>query len=107
MNKKLLPLLVAVLFLFATQPVQAKKERLQDIDFGDYSCRAFLADIADASEEDAAAVLLWLDGYLSGVSGDTVLSWRGLEQLTTDLIERCRRKGNEQMLEAARKVGID
>lgn len=108
MNKRLFAMLTTLsLLALTTLPVQAKKARVQDIDFGDYTCRAFLSDIADASEEDAAAVLLWLDGYLSGVSGDTVLSWGGLEQFTTALIERCRRKGNEQMLEAARQVGID
>lgn len=85
----------------------AQKRGMQDVDFGRITCGEFLSDIAGASEDDAAAVMLWLDGYLSGVSGDTVLRWRGLEAFAENLVQRCDRRPRERLLDAARKVGIN
>lgn len=99
--------LAAAVSLSLVTAVEARKGQTQDIDFGSYTCKAFLYDISEASEEDVGAVLLWLDGYLSGVSGDTVLRWRGLEAFTTALVERCNQRGNERLLDAARRVGIN
>ncbi|MCB1628434.1 MAG: hypothetical protein KDI51_10535 [Xanthomonadales bacterium] len=99
--------LVAALSISLATPAEARKGRSQDIDFGSYTCKAFLYDISDASEEDIAAVFLWLDGYLSGVSGDTVLRFNGLEAFSENLVERCSQRGNERLLDAARRVGIN
>ena len=99
--------LLAGLTLTLAPAAEARKGQSQDIDFGSYTCKAFLYDISDASEEDIAAVFLWLDGYLSGVSGDTVLRFNGLEAFSENLVERCSQRGNERLLDAARRVGIN
>ncbi len=46
-----------------------------------------MGDLGEASEEDAAAVLPWLDGNLSGVSGDTALRFDGPEYFANNLAE--------------------
>lgn len=107
MHKYLLVGLSAFALSVLAQPADARKGRVQDIDFGSYTCEAFLYDVADASEEDIAAVFLWLDGYLSGVSGDTVLRWNGLESFAENLVNRCQNRGRERLLDAARRVGIN
>ncbi|MCB1609347.1 MAG: hypothetical protein KDI71_20475 [Xanthomonadales bacterium] len=98
---------IAAALSLAPLTAEARKGRVQDIDFGAIRCSEFISDLADASEEDAAAIFLWLDGYLSGVSGDTVLRWNGLENFAENLVDRCASRGNERLLDAARRVGIN
>ena len=50
---------------------------------------------------------MWIDGYLSGVSGDTDLDWGNLEKFSKDLVEYCGNNSNTKVLEAAKKVGIE
>ena len=99
--------LLAALALTLAPVAEARKGQIQDIDFGAISCKAFLNDLSTASEEDAGAIFLWLDGYLSGVSGDTVLRWDGMSTFAEELVNRCQRRGNERLLDAARNVGLN
>lgn len=101
-----LALLVVALAVVAAPTEARKKQTAENIDFSAISCRDFMEELAAASEEDAGAILLWLDGYLSGVSGDTVLRFDGLEQFAQNLAEHCNRRGGDRLLDAARKVGI-
>jgi acid stress chaperone HdeB len=107
MHKHLVLGLTAFALAVTSLSADARKGRVQDIDFGSYTCESFLYDISDASEEDIGAVFLWLDGYLSGVSGDTVLRWNGLESFAENLVARCQSRGRERLLDAAERVGID
>ena len=84
----------------------AKKTQIQNIDFGAITCGEFMQEIAQGSSEDAGIVLMWIDGYLSGVSGDTTLHWKNLEKFSTDLVEYCGNKPRAKVLEAAEAVGI-
>ncbi|MBF0294593.1 MAG: hypothetical protein HQL96_05340 [Magnetococcales bacterium] len=102
-------LAVAVALTMAmASPVEAKKKpRVPNIDFGNMSCREFLDDVKESDKEDIGAVLLWLDGYLSGVTGDTVLNWKKLEVITERLLERCQARGKTMLLDAIREVGAE
>lgn len=106
MNKLLTVSALAVGLMLAGA-TDAKRMQQQNIDFGTITCQEFLQDVANSSEDDIGAVMLWIDGYLSGVSGDTELRFDGLEQFGTDLVERCQEHGKERLLDAARKVGIE
>ena len=96
-------LLAAALALAGATDVSAKAETL---DFSTITCKSFIDDVAAGSEDDAAAVMMWLDGYLSGVSGDTVLRFDAMEAFGTNLVEHCAGNGNMKLLDAARKVGL-
>jgi acid stress chaperone HdeB len=98
--------LASALLLLAT-PALAGKHGMDNIDFGQITCGQFIEDIAGGSEEDAGAVMLWIDGYLSGVSGDSVLNWKGLESYSERLVDYCGTHRKRLLLDAARKVGID
>jgi acid stress chaperone HdeB len=105
MQKKILAALVAG--LVAIIPAYAaKKSGPANIDFGAYTCEQLIQEAANSSAEDMGAVLMWLDGYLSGVSGDSELNWKDLEKFTTNLVAYCGKHGDANMLEAAEKVGI-
>ena len=100
-------LALAVCVLAFASPVLAKKQQQpQNIDFGAVTCKDFVAEIAAGDEESAGIILMWIDGYLSGVSGDTVLKWGDLEKFSTDLVAYCGKKPDEKVLDAAEAVGI-
>ena len=105
MKKWLTGFLIASVFV--ASPAMAGKHGLKNIDFGTINCREFLEEIAAGSEDDAGAVMLWIDGYLSGVSGDTVLNWRGFEAYSERLVEYCAEHRKVKLLDAAKRVGID
>lgn len=92
--------------LFASSTALAKKSQTQDIDFGAITCNEFMQELAKGSSEDAGVVFMWIDGYLSGVSGDKVLSWKNLEKFSTDLVAYCSSKPDAKVLDAAEEVGI-
>jgi acid stress chaperone HdeB len=98
----------AILLLAATGPALAKKQQQpQNIDFGAISCKDFVLEIADADEESAGIILMWLDGYLSGVSGDTTLNWKTLESFSGALMDACAKKPGKKVLDVAKDVGIN
>ena len=84
----------------------AKKTQIQNIDFGAITCGEFMQEIAQGSSEDAGMVLMWIDGYLSGVSGDTILNWKNLEKFSTDLVTYCAKQPATKVLDAAEAVGV-
>ena len=81
--------------------------RADTLDFSTITCTSFIEDVAAGSEDDAAAVMMWLDGYLSGVSGDTVLRFDAMEAFGTNLVEHCASNGATKLLDAAKKVGLE
>ncbi|MEO5362716.1 MAG: HdeA family protein [Magnetococcus sp. DMHC-8] len=106
MKKSTSVLLFLCASLLLAAPAQARKQSQSQINFGTYTCGAFLADAAQGSEEDIGIVLMWLDGYLSGVSGDTVWKQKDFEEFSERLANYCATHGNAKLLEAARKKGI-
>ncbi|MCP5197041.1 MAG: hypothetical protein H6974_09690 [Gammaproteobacteria bacterium] len=102
--------ITAALCLSTTLPVSApalaKKTQMQDIDFGAITCGEFMQELSKSSSEDVGVILMWIDGYLSGVSGDTVLSWKNLEKFSADLVAYCGSKPDVKVLDAAEEVGI-
>ena len=97
-----------LLVLIAAAPATAKKqEQSDDINFGSVTCKEFILEIAEADNESAGLILLWLDGYLSGVSGDTTLKWKPLERFSEALMGACAKKPNSKVLDVAKEVGIN
>lgn len=97
-----------ILVLAAATPVLAKKQQQpQNINFGAITCKDFVMEIADSDEESAGIILMWVDGYLSGVSGDTTLNWKNLESFSSALMEACATKPGQKVLEVAKQVGIN
>ncbi|MBK6744079.1 MAG: hypothetical protein IPG66_14355 [Hydrogenophilales bacterium] len=93
--------------LMLTLPAQAAKHsRTENVDFSRITCGEFIEEIVTADEDATASVLLWIDGYLSGISGDTLLDWKSLENYTGRLVEHCASHKKAKLLDAARKVGI-
>jgi acid stress chaperone HdeB len=99
-------LCLSITLLVPGLSLAAKKAQSRNINFGAITCGEFLQEISQGSVEDAGVVLMWIDGYLSGVSGDTTLDWKNLEKFSTDLMVYCGNKSNAKVLDAAEAVGV-
>ena len=93
--------------LLVSAPALAQKSQMQNIDFSATTCGELMKKISANSAENAGSVLIWIEGYLSGISGDTVLNWESLEKFRADLVEYCGKKPDVQVLDAVEEVGID
>ncbi len=78
-----------------------------NINFATITCNEFLRDISQADDETVGLVLMWLDGYLSGVTGDTNLNWQNFESFGMNLVDYCGNRPNDTMLRAAEAVGVE
>ena len=106
MKKLKAVILLLCVSLFMAVPGHAKKQSQSQINFGTYTCQAFLQDVAQGSEADVGVVLMWLDGYLSGVSGDTVWKEKEFGEFSERLVDHCSKHGNQKLLDAAKEKGI-
>jgi len=77
-----------------------------NIPMQDLTCAEFLEILNASGEEEIGYIFMWLDGYLSGVSGDTVINWDGMQQLSEKMIDYCGARGSDNVLKVARKLGI-
>jgi len=96
----------SILVLIFTLPAVAKKQQVKNIEFGAITCEEFIQEVAASDEDSIAIVFMWLDGYLSGVSGDTQLNWNNLEGFSTNLMNGCAKKPKSKVLNIAKAVGI-
>jgi acid stress chaperone HdeB len=97
--KKLLPSLsfCSILFIAAAQPVQA-----QAFDVNQLRC----GELMEQDQDTVATMLLWMDGYLSGVTGDTRFNPDGLETFAEQIGEACAKSPDTKVLDVAKIVGI-
>ncbi|MBF0527869.1 MAG: hypothetical protein HQK55_01090 [Deltaproteobacteria bacterium] len=99
---------VALLVLFLV-PVGASAagKQIQKIDLGKMTCGEFLQEAgADSSGETAAYMLMWLDGFLSGVSGDTVLDGKQFEEFSKNIAAHCAKNPTANLLAASKELGL-
>lgn len=96
----------SLLVMFFTYPALAKKKQTQNIEFGAITCEEFIQEVAASDEDSIGIVFMWLDGYLSGVSGDTRLNWKNLENFSAKLMNGCAKKPQTKVLDVAKAVGI-
>jgi acid stress chaperone HdeB len=71
-------------------------------DMGDATC-ADLGSIEDS--ETVTFLLIWLDGYLSGVTGDTTFDSDFLVDFTDALVEACAANPESPLVDVTEEVG--
>ena len=98
-----LPAVATAALLLLAAPAAAQ----DSIDFGSATCGEFIEVVRTTSQDDVAGMFLWLDGYLSGVSGDTVLDWAVFGAFAENLSAYCSGHPKEKLLKAARTVGVE
>lgn len=88
--------------LFTRLPLLLKKGGEVTIDMKASTCK----DIDELDEESAPFFLIWVDGYLSGVTGDTTFSTKEFKRFVDELGKYCTKNPDSGLLDAAKKVGI-
>lgn len=90
--KKLLLLVVAAAILCAPLGALAK----DDTDMAKISCKEFLAQ----DKDKIGMMLVWIDGYMSAKSDNTVMSSEWMEKLGTHMGTYCGKNPAKTMMDA-------
>lgn len=99
--------LLAGLLVAFSGTAMAKGKNPGNIDFGALTCQEFLEGVAKSDETTVGMLLMWVDGYLSGVSGDTELNWDAFDSISTSLADACAKSPKKKVLDVAKAVGIE
>ncbi len=65
------------------------------------------AELLELDGETGSLVIIWLDGYLAGVSGDTEMNTDYLVGLTEVLVLECAEDPEALVLDMAEAVGLE
>ncbi len=92
--KFLLPAFLAAFMAFAPS-IQA-----EETDMAKIPCKEFAA----SSQNDMTMLVFWIDGYLSGISDNTVLSEEYITELTTHMVNYCTKNGSHTIMQAIEAI---
>lgn len=83
-------------------------EKHPDIDLSGFTCGQFLDGINNQSDNAKMHdLVMWLEGYLGGISGNTTLRWQDLLDYKKDLLSFCDKNPTLGLLEAARRAAVE
>ncbi len=88
---KLFMILVLTVFMGFSSIAQAK-----DTDLAKVACKDFLA----MPQDKIGLMLMWIDGYLSGKSDDTVINEEWMKELGTHVATFCAKESNKTIMDA-------
>ncbi len=94
---KLKFLLPAILAAFVALAPSAHAE---DIDMGKITCKEFMS----STQNEMTMLIFWIDGYLSGVSDNTMLTDAWLEELGDHLGSYCSKNGKHTIMQAIEAI---
>jgi len=102
MKKSIVIVATLVSALAFSSSVFAKKEQAIKFDMKDLTCKELLEMEAD----DMGAILMWLDGYLSGITSDTKFDSNQFGAFAGSLGEHCGINQSDKVVDASHKLGI-
>jgi acid stress chaperone HdeB len=91
-------LTTVVTALVATQPAKA-----DSFDMNEFTC----AELVELDTETAVLAIFWLDGYLSGITGDTVVDSEYIGDLAEVMILECAADPDALVLDVVEEVGLE
>jgi acid stress chaperone HdeB len=93
---------ILTLALVMVMPVcaDAKKQVKEQVDMSKYTCGDLLSEDGD----DIGTVLIWIDGYLSGKTGDTTIDLDFISKLAEGVGEACGSNKNAKVLNVVEKL---
>ena len=95
--------ILAAATLAAVCSVAALPAQAESFDMNAMTCQELLK----GSDEEKGIILFWLDGYLSGVTGDTVLNTDNLNSFAENIGSACAKSPDAKVLDVAKIVGIE
>jgi acid stress chaperone HdeB len=91
------------IFLGAALLSAAFAVQAESFDVKELTCEELLS----ASEEEMGIMLFWIDGYLSGVTGDTRFDDEMLSSFAEKMGGACAKSPEAKVLDTAKIVGIE
>ena len=86
-------IMAAVAAAFLCSPAVSFAE---DIDMAKIKCSEFLSQ----KESDIVSIVIWVDGYLSAKSDDTVMGNEWMKKLSMNLASYCKQNGDKTLMDA-------
>ena len=102
MKKSIVIVATLVSALAFSSTVFAKKEQAIKFDMKDLTCKELL----EMESDDMGTMLMWLDGYLSGVTGDTKFDSDQFGSFAGSLGEHCAKNPSDKAVDASHKLGV-
>ncbi len=91
---------LSLLVLPAAQAAEKKVKKDEKVDMASYTC----ADLLAENEDEAGMILLWVDGYLSGKTGDTVINTAFVGELAENVGKKCGENGKAKLLDVVKEL---
>jgi hypothetical protein len=89
-------LAIVTLSLVLSFPLLASaKKKSITFDMSRYTC----GELLQAKDEDMGMLLVWIDGYLSGRTGDTRVDMNFLNELALEVGKACAQDGTRKLLD--------
>ncbi len=102
MKKSIVIIAALVSTLAFSSTVFAKKEQALKYDMQDLTCK----ELIEMDSETMGLMLMWLDGYLSGVTGDTKFDSNQFGDFAGSLGEYCAKNPTDKVVDASHKLGV-
>lgn len=90
-------------FMGAALLAAAFSAQAASFDVKELTCQELLA----APEEEMGIMLFWIDGYLSGLTGDTTFDDENLTSFAEKMGAACTKSPEAKALDTAKIVGIE
>lgn len=93
---------ILTLALVIAMPLSAhaKKQVKEQVNMDKYTC----GELLNEDEDEMGAVLIWIDGYLSGKTGDTTIDMDFLSKLSEAVGQTCANNKSAKLLDVVRKL---
>lgn len=88
--KKIIIALSLLLMTVVAQPVMAS-----DVDMTQYSCKELID-----SKNDIPFIMFWIDGYMSALSENAVMSSEWMQELTEHYMSYCKKNPKHTIMDA-------
>lgn len=102
MNRTIQAILLALLLALPITAAAAEKKIKKDekLDMATYTC----ADLLAEDEDEVGMILLWVDGYLSGKTDDTVINTTFLGELAEKVGEQCGKDEKAKLMNVIKEL---
>ena len=98
---RFIPILMLALVMAMPLNAEAKKKQVsQQVNMEKYTC----SDLLNEDEDDMGAVLIWIDGYLSGKTGDMTIDMDFLSKLSEGVGQACSQNKSAKLLDVVQKL---
>ncbi|MCW5205770.1 hypothetical protein VU08_02395 [Desulfobulbus sp. F5] len=93
-------LLLSIVVVAGVQAAEKEIKKDEKVDMATYTC----ADLLAENEDEVGMILLWVDGYLSGKTNDTVINMTFIGELAENVGEKCGKDGKAKLLDVVKEL---